>query len=460
MRLLRCGLVAAALAVPISAWAQYAPFQPPGGLAPATMVGSQTLAQMQAATVAAQALAAAAMPSAALLDAQGRVKLTIAGDVTVAPVTPSGGSPTTLGAYLGTLAKSSDQSAYLTAQAASETYATLSALGETDSVAHAAQATAQAAVPSAALLDAQGRVMVPVVGDVTGAPVVPAGGSSVNLGTYLGTLATRAGLVAETSRATGAEAVLQGNIGTEAAARANADALLAPMNNPVFTGSMTVGTNSSSTASLMNGPTESTRQIGFESAGSFRWGIGTNNEAETGDNAGSNFFITASTDTGAFNYVALMIDRATGVANFHSSAVFGGRVSAPLIQAQSLIIGENNTGIYYDTNLRAFVFRTSDGTNAHFTTILQNGVFNFAANPTSPTPPAGDNSSNVATTAGVRAEIASGYTVATLPSDGRRYVGARAYVTDATACNFMASPTGGGATFCPVISNGTVWIAE
>ncbi|MFT8643487.1 MAG: hypothetical protein ABF854_03755 [Gluconacetobacter sp.] len=389
MRLLRCGLVAAALAVPISAWAQYAPFQPPGGLAPATMVGSQTLAQMQAATVAAQALAAAAMPSAALLDAQGRVKLTIAGDVTVAPVTPSGGSPTTLGAYLGTLAKSSDLSAYLTAQAASETYATLSALGETDSVAHAAQATAQAAVPSAALLDAQGRVMVPVVGDVTGAPVVPAGGSSVNLGTYLGTLATQAGLVAETSRATGAEAVLQGNIGTEAAARANADALLAQLSGAVFTGAVSVP------------------QL----------------------NLGGDIY--PSTVGGQYS------------AHYGPGSVW--RLSFQ---------GDGNLVVYDSGGNHIF---TVGGTDDNMTVAVPT---TFGAAVQVPTPAAGDNSSNVATTAGVRAEIASGYTVATLPSDGRRYVGARAYVTDATACNFMASPTGGGATFCPVISNGTAWIAE
>lgn len=50
-----------------------------------------------------------------------------------------------------------------------------------------------------------------------------------------------------------------------------------------------------------------------------------------------------------------------------------------------------------------------------------------------------------------------GYTVATLPS---ATIGDMAYVTDAVACTFLAGITGGAATFCPVIYNGTAWIAE
>lgn len=227
MKLLRYGLISCGLILPGAAWAQYAPFQPPGGLAPATVVGHQTLAQMQA-------LTAAAIPASqkgvaggvAALDGGGAVAAPLVGDATHAAVTPAGGAATTLGAYLGTLATSSDLSAYLTARAASEAYATLSALGETDSVAHAAQETAQAAVPSATLLDASGRMKLAVSGDTTGASVVPGSGSSVTLGTYLGGLATLAGLSAETGRATGAEATLQGNITAEAATRADADSAI------------------------------------------------------------------------------------------------------------------------------------------------------------------------------------------------------------------------------------------
>jgi hypothetical protein len=51
-----------------------------------------------------------------------------------------------------------------------------------------------------------------------------------------------------------------------------------------------------------------------------------------------------------------------------------------------------------------------------------------------------------------------GYTVATLPASPG--TGAMAYVTDAVACTFLAGITGGAATFCPVIYNGTAWVAE
>lgn len=50
-----------------------------------------------------------------------------------------------------------------------------------------------------------------------------------------------------------------------------------------------------------------------------------------------------------------------------------------------------------------------------------------------------------------------GYTVAGLPSGT---VGDSAYVSDATACTFNSSPTGGGSTPCPVFYNGTSWVEE
>jgi len=47
------------------------------------------------------------------------------------------------------------------------------------------------------------------------------------------------------------------------------------------------------------------------------------------------------------------------------------------------------------------------------------------------------------------------YTVATLPGGTQ---GDRTAVTDATTCTFNSGVTGGGATFCPVIFNGTAWV--
>jgi len=49
------------------------------------------------------------------------------------------------------------------------------------------------------------------------------------------------------------------------------------------------------------------------------------------------------------------------------------------------------------------------------------------------------------------------YTVATLPSAATAGVGARAFVTNATAPTFGATVVGGGAVATPVYSDGTNW---
>lgn len=51
--------------------------------------------------------------------------------------------------------------------------------------------------------------------------------------------------------------------------------------------------------------------------------------------------------------------------------------------------------------------------------------------------------------------VMKGYTVSTLPAGT---IGARAYVTDATACTFLGALTGGAATFCPAVYNGAAWV--
>jgi hypothetical protein len=49
-----------------------------------------------------------------------------------------------------------------------------------------------------------------------------------------------------------------------------------------------------------------------------------------------------------------------------------------------------------------------------------------------------------------------GFTVSTLPASPT--TGSIAYVTDAVACTFLATLTGGGTTYCPVTYNGTAWV--
>jgi len=47
--------------------------------------------------------------------------------------------------------------------------------------------------------------------------------------------------------------------------------------------------------------------------------------------------------------------------------------------------------------------------------------------------------------------------VSSLPSAATAGAGARAFVTDATACTFGTAVVGGGSTACPVYSDGTTW---
>jgi hypothetical protein len=49
------------------------------------------------------------------------------------------------------------------------------------------------------------------------------------------------------------------------------------------------------------------------------------------------------------------------------------------------------------------------------------------------------------------------YTVATLPSAATSGVGARSFVSDATATTFASNVAGGGANKVPVYSDGTNW---
>ena len=53
--------------------------------------------------------------------------------------------------------------------------------------------------------------------------------------------------------------------------------------------------------------------------------------------------------------------------------------------------------------------------------------------------------------------VRKGYTVSTLPTG---VTGAFAYVTDASTCVYAATPSGSGSTFCPVVYNGSAWIAD
>jgi len=79
--------------------------------------------------------------------------------------------------------------------------------------------------------------------------------------------------------------------------------------------------------------------------------------------------------------------------------------------------------------------------------------------PTAPTAAAGNNTTQIATTAFVQANKNKlvGYTVATLPAGT---IGDMAYVTDALAPTYNGVLTGGGAVKIPVFYNGTAWVSH
>jgi hypothetical protein len=51
--------------------------------------------------------------------------------------------------------------------------------------------------------------------------------------------------------------------------------------------------------------------------------------------------------------------------------------------------------------------------------------------------------------------VKAAYTVGTLPTG---ITGGEVYVTDAVACTFLSTPTGGGSIKCPLFYNGSAWV--
>lgn len=113
----------------------------------------------------------------------------------------------------------------------------------------------------------------------------------------------------------------------------------------------------------------------------------------------------------------------------------------------SITSSGNTTNLNEDTSGNFIVNNTKSG---GFTVFEQSGpgVLQFKVNGAQVAAMFGTTATfNLKTTAPLVGT--SGYTVSTLPSSPSN--GDRAFVTDATACTFMLSVTGGGSTPCPVI---------
>lgn len=83
-------------------------------------------------------------------------------------------------------------------------------------------------------------------------------------------------------------------------------------NSPSFAGTVLVGNNGSY------------RSTKLQTNGSIRWDYGAGNTAESGSNAGSDFYISAFDDNGGYLSMPLIISRATGGATFSGGVSVGG----------------------------------------------------------------------------------------------------------------------------------------
>ena len=77
--------------------------------------------------------------------------------------------------------------------------------------------------------------------------------------------------------------------------------------------------------------------------GTLRWQIGKDNSAETGSNAGSNYYWNAYTDGGAFLSTPISIGRATGTVAMGSVAINGGAINGTAIGATTASTGAFTT---------------------------------------------------------------------------------------------------------------------
>lgn len=196
--------------------------------------------------------------------------------------------------------------------------------------------------------------------------------------------------------------------------------------------------------------------------------------------SGSSTITAGSTATSGFSAGNLLYSNGSTVAAF-ATTISGSNITVPgaiqfpagSVSAPSVAVGVSNTGIYQGTNgigiavngnNRADFGLTTAG-QWTFPTTLNMGasiaggatltvVFGTRATISSPTIGV---ISIVGGSSGPGAILTNPSTVSGLMSAVTAGVGARAFVTDATACTLGTTVSGGGSTACPVYSDGTNW---
>ena len=102
----------------------------------------------------------------------------------------------------------------------------------------------------------------------------------------------------------------------------------------VFTNNQTVGTGTTFDGWITNGPAGVGRYSQFDTAGVVRWQCGEEGTAESGGNAGSDYYCARFADNGAFIDIPFYITRADGVVNAPNGlsiagvSIFGARLKA------------------------------------------------------------------------------------------------------------------------------------
>lgn len=229
----------------------------------------------------------------------------------------------------------------------------------------------------------------------------------------------------------------------------------APVESPVFT-------LRAETPNLrINGPAGTNRPVVFRTAGVTRFEWNLTNEAETGANAGSNLWLNAFADNGAYLDAVLRINRASLVLNF---------VYSPTVP--NVTIGDSSTkaantafvadGLALKANLASPTFTgtpaaptATAGTNTTqiattaFVTAALSGYAPLAAPaftgvPTAPTAALNTNTTQIATTAFVRAAVLSAGAIYDMGFNGVPLDGVSSAVSSLNTLINSVSTAGGG----------------
>jgi hypothetical protein len=115
----------------------------------------------------------------------------------------------------------------------------------------------------------------------------------------------------------------------------------------------------------IDGGAASTRYARFLTASSPRWAMGAENTAESGSQAGSNFFVNSYNDAGTYLATPFSIERATGKVSFSNAVVASPGATAPTLSLNGQVTFEltNNTTL-------TFKARGSDGNTRSGTVTL------------------------------------------------------------------------------------------